>query len=828
MKLFKITHYYAVILLFSLQAVGADTWFPEGIQVKTGSTFGAKATADSKAIVDMRSTTKGLLPPRMTTAQRTAISAPSEGLVVFDTDINSLYQYTGAAWLQVATVTGTETLTNKSLTDPVVTDAARLTELGSTPSTPAAGFKKLYAKNDGKVYTVNSAGVEVEVGAGGGGGAQYNLLTNYNFEDATYSTDWTASGGTLAAATSTNILFDTKSATWDSSSASQTFSYAAITVPQGYKSNYCEASVYIQTPSGTATHLLQAYDGTNVIRSVTVISSTTAKESTTGAFPCPSSGTITLRLVSVNANEPLIAIDNAYLGITRDVSAVAQASFVGSLKMTGCTDWSASSSSFTVFSATSGCTYTATGDVLAPSTFIPGFRLQNVGPGRYLIFARGAFGKSVSTTNGDAIFRFNDGTNAFSEQVAIGAGSAGGQYVNSGHLSGAITYTTAQGTLTYQLQGKTSTTGSSTLITVSDDGTPNLGGQIDGLHFDVYYFPIASQTVVSSRQQRMPTVQKFTSGSGTYTTPDGVTYIEVKLVGAGGGGSSSGSAATNNGIAGGNTTFGSSLLTANGGTGGGISSSNSTGGTASVAAPAIGSGWDGANGQGPQYNNLADGTHGGNGGSSLFGGGGAGGPYGAAGSAAKTNTGSGGGGGGGAAGTAGVYAGGGGAAGAGVIAKITAPAATYAYAVGAGGAGGGAGTNGFAGGAGAAGYIEVTEFYGYTTALIANSVSTENKAGDSIARSVFTNNGSACANVSSSGVATPTRPGTGACSWNFSTAFSASPSCNCTTGVASGGNFGLCIVTSITASAVSILTSSATSINAAADVNGQITCVGPR
>lgn len=37
-----------------------------------------------------------------------------------------------------------------------------------------------------------------------------------------------------------------------------------------------------------------------------------------------------------------------------------------------------------------------------------------------------------------------------------------------------------------------------------------------------------------------PTVQKFTSGSGTYTTPAGVKYIRVRLVGGAGGPGGSG------------------------------------------------------------------------------------------------------------------------------------------------------------------------------------------------------------------------------------------------------------------------------------------------
>ena len=67
-----------------------------------------------------------------------------------------------------------------------------------------------------------------------------------------------------------------------------------------------------------------------------------------------------------------------------------------------------------------------------------------------------------------------------------------------------------------------------------------------------------------------PTVQKFTSGSGTYTTPSGVTWIEVEMVGGGGGGSGSAldSGTAGNGGSGGNTTFGTSLLNAGGGSGG--------------------------------------------------------------------------------------------------------------------------------------------------------------------------------------------------------------------------------------------------------------------
>jgi hypothetical protein len=59
----------------------------------------ANATDISSAVLFANSTTKGFLPPRMTTAQRTAISSPAEGLIVVQTDgTQGLYLYIGAAW----------------------------------------------------------------------------------------------------------------------------------------------------------------------------------------------------------------------------------------------------------------------------------------------------------------------------------------------------------------------------------------------------------------------------------------------------------------------------------------------------------------------------------------------------------------------------------------------------------------------------------------------------------------------------------------------------------------------------------------------------------
>jgi hypothetical protein len=58
-------------------------------------------TPHASAVLDvssLSSTNRGLLAPRMTTAQRNAIANPAKGLLVYDTDINSLFHYNGSVW----------------------------------------------------------------------------------------------------------------------------------------------------------------------------------------------------------------------------------------------------------------------------------------------------------------------------------------------------------------------------------------------------------------------------------------------------------------------------------------------------------------------------------------------------------------------------------------------------------------------------------------------------------------------------------------------------------------------------------------------------------
>lgn len=60
------------------------------------------ANPDNSAMLDVTSTTKGMLIPRMTTAERTAIASPATGLLVYDNTLSLFYFYTGSAWAPIA------------------------------------------------------------------------------------------------------------------------------------------------------------------------------------------------------------------------------------------------------------------------------------------------------------------------------------------------------------------------------------------------------------------------------------------------------------------------------------------------------------------------------------------------------------------------------------------------------------------------------------------------------------------------------------------------------------------------------------------------------
>ncbi len=86
---------FSLIFWFSANVLLAQV---QGVAINTDNT-----QADPTAILDVKSTDRGALFPRMTQAQRTAISLPATGLLVFQTDNKEgFYYFDGTVWTQIA------------------------------------------------------------------------------------------------------------------------------------------------------------------------------------------------------------------------------------------------------------------------------------------------------------------------------------------------------------------------------------------------------------------------------------------------------------------------------------------------------------------------------------------------------------------------------------------------------------------------------------------------------------------------------------------------------------------------------------------------------
>lgn len=125
-------------------------------------TEGGRDTAHPSAIMDVMSTSRGFLIPRMTTANRNAISSPLAGLQVFDTDYGNLFLYNGAVWVLienggVKNVTATYSILK---TDNTLTaDATSASFTATLPSaTVNAGKKFFIKKTDASANTVTLVG----------------------------------------------------------------------------------------------------------------------------------------------------------------------------------------------------------------------------------------------------------------------------------------------------------------------------------------------------------------------------------------------------------------------------------------------------------------------------------------------------------------------------------------------------------------------------------------------------------------------------------------------------------------------------------------------
>ena len=93
----RITYFWRALALLALLLLSRFAAQAQSVGIGTSA-------PDASAALEVHSTTQGLLPPRLTAAQRAAIAAPAAGLQVFQVDgTPGVYVFNGAYWLNLLT-----------------------------------------------------------------------------------------------------------------------------------------------------------------------------------------------------------------------------------------------------------------------------------------------------------------------------------------------------------------------------------------------------------------------------------------------------------------------------------------------------------------------------------------------------------------------------------------------------------------------------------------------------------------------------------------------------------------------------------------------------
>jgi hypothetical protein len=119
-------------------------------------------TPDASSILEMRTTTKGVLIPRMTTAERDLISSPANGLMIYNTSTSRFNFHNGSTWVifvsdsaAYLSVDAGSTLTTSSTSDVVISDMTQTASETATYLVLFNGQVTIPAANN--IETTNTA-----------------------------------------------------------------------------------------------------------------------------------------------------------------------------------------------------------------------------------------------------------------------------------------------------------------------------------------------------------------------------------------------------------------------------------------------------------------------------------------------------------------------------------------------------------------------------------------------------------------------------------------------------------------------------------------------
>lgn len=317
-----------------------------------------------------------------------------------------------------------------------------------------------------------------------------NWIKNPGFENAL--SNWTVTTDSLTITAGTSKQARGKSyLTWNSAGASRVLTHETVTVDEAMKGADVLCGYQITVASGTATHLVRIYDGTSVLASATVTSSTLPTW-TYVTVPSPSSGTLQCQLVSVAADEPSIDVTEAYMGRNYLISSVSQASLFGRTTIPGaasCNWVGTNSTTYNTYPTDTDCGTIVNTQYATSATKIPQITFASMPPGVYRIVA--TFTGDVSAVDIGCGYRFSDGTNTTSPTSGGNPPGSAGNATVGRTIEGILTYTSGQAATTINLQA----------ATTSGSGTCNINEPaLSSFEIAVYRFPNTEEQAFRSDQ----------------------------------------------------------------------------------------------------------------------------------------------------------------------------------------------------------------------------------------------------------------------------------------------------------------------------------------
>lgn len=154
-------------------------------QIKVGDN---PSNISSNAAIEIESTNKGFLLPRMTLAQMNAINAPTQGLMVFVTDDNCTYVYNGAKWKSNCSANVNAVISSGTLSCAGTLNGDYVSTVDMTTSNTKVISFTLTGAGDYICYTDTVNGVyfrsEGTIAAGGTGSITMRAYGNPNYAGA--------------------------------------------------------------------------------------------------------------------------------------------------------------------------------------------------------------------------------------------------------------------------------------------------------------------------------------------------------------------------------------------------------------------------------------------------------------------------------------------------------------------------------------------------------------------------------------------------------------------------------------------------------------------